>query len=97
VLFLGYNFGLPVIASDVGSLGEDVVEGKTGFVCRPRDSENLAAKIDAYFASDLFADLEERREGIQQLAAERNSWTKAARRMVEVYEELGLPHRVIKK
>ena len=27
VLFLGYNFGLPVIASDVASLREDVVEG----------------------------------------------------------------------
>ncbi len=28
VLLLGYNFGLPVIASDVGSLPEDVVEGR---------------------------------------------------------------------
>ena len=27
VLFLGYSFGLPVIASDVGSLREDVIEG----------------------------------------------------------------------
>src|ERR1041385_1943980 len=32
VLFLSYGFGLPVIVSDAGSLGTDVIEGQTGFV-----------------------------------------------------------------
>ncbi len=42
VLFLGYGFGLPVIASNVGSLREEIVEGKTGFVFKPQDSSDLA-------------------------------------------------------
>ena len=32
VLFLGHSFGLPVLAADVGSLKDEIVEGKTGFV-----------------------------------------------------------------
>ena len=38
VLFLGYSFGLPAIAADVGSLKEEIIEGETGFVFKPRDS-----------------------------------------------------------
>jgi len=53
VLFLGYNFGLPVIASDVASLREEIIEGKTGFVFKPRDSADLASKIDKYFDSRI--------------------------------------------
>ena len=37
--------GLPVITSDIGSLPEVVVDGKTGFVIPPRDPERLAEKI----------------------------------------------------
>ena len=58
VLFLGYNFGLPVIASDVGSLREDIVEGKTGFVCKPRDPIDLAKEIERYFSSELYRRLD---------------------------------------
>jgi glycosyltransferase involved in cell wall biosynthesis len=32
VLFLAYSFGLPVVATDVGSFREEIVEGKTGFL-----------------------------------------------------------------
>jgi glycosyltransferase involved in cell wall biosynthesis len=37
VLFFGYSFGLPVIVADVGSLREDVAEGRTGFIRRTDD------------------------------------------------------------
>ncbi len=58
VLFLGHSFGLPVLAADVGSLKDDIVEGKTGFVFRPEDPVDLAKTIERYFASDLYAELE---------------------------------------
>ena len=46
VLFLGYSFGLPVIAADVGSLKEEVVEGKTGFVFESKNaSANWPARL----------------------------------------------------
>ena len=53
LLFLSYNFGLPVIATDVGSLREDIIEGKTGYICAPDNPEDLAEKITMYFQSDL--------------------------------------------
>ncbi|MBV9106118.1 MAG: glycosyltransferase family 4 protein [Verrucomicrobia bacterium] len=88
VLSLGYNFGLPVVASDVGSFKEDIVEGRTGFVCRPMDSEDLARAIREYFESDLYRELETRRQEIREFACERYSWTKVAAITRNVYEQL---------
>ena len=67
VLFLGHSFGLPVLAADVGSLKDEIVEGKTGFVFRPEDPVDLARVIEQYFASDLYADLNSRRGEIRDL------------------------------
>ena len=88
VLFLGYSFGLPVVATDVGSFREDVVEGQTGFLCRPRDSESLAAAIEKYFESDLFKELESRRQGICDYANARHSWSEVSVITDAVYREL---------
>jgi D-inositol-3-phosphate glycosyltransferase len=88
VLFLGYNFGLPAVATDVGSLKEEIVEGRTGFVCRPRDSGDLAATIRRYFASSLFRDLERHRSEITEFANERYSWSKVAAITEAVYSKL---------
>jgi glycosyltransferase involved in cell wall biosynthesis len=74
VLFLGYNFGVPAIATDVGSLKEDIVEGKTGFISQPRDPVDLARTIERYFASDLFSGLNDRRGEIREYARARHSW-----------------------
>ena len=88
VLFLGYNFGLPVIASDVGSLREDIIEGKTGFVCKPRDSIDLAKEIECYFSSELYRQLDARRQEIRAFANEKYSWTKVGEMTQAVYRSL---------
>jgi glycosyltransferase involved in cell wall biosynthesis len=66
VLFLGYNFGFPVIASDVGSLREHIVSDRTGYVCEPENPVDLAKAIETYFASELYRQLEARRQDIQR-------------------------------
>jgi glycosyltransferase involved in cell wall biosynthesis len=76
VLFLGYNFGLPVIATDVGSLRDDVIEGRTGFICRPKDPAALAASLKCFFSSVLHRDATRCRDWIRQWASERYSWSK---------------------
>jgi glycosyltransferase involved in cell wall biosynthesis len=88
VLFVGYNFGLPVIASDVGSLRDDIIEGETGFVCRPQDPADLAEAIKRYFQSDLYRELPARRKMIQQFAQEKYSWTKVGEITKKVYAGL---------
>ena len=88
VLLLSYGFGLPVIATDVGALREDINEGKTGFVCQPRDPIDLARVIETYFESELYKRLDENRQTIRDYASERNSWDIAADRTGNVYAEL---------
>ena len=88
VLFLGYSFGLPAITADVGSLKEEIIEGKTGFVFKQRDSFDLARQIDRYFNSELFRNLENRRSEIKQYANERYSWHKVAAITTAVYSKL---------
>jgi glycosyltransferase involved in cell wall biosynthesis len=91
VLFLGYSFGLPVLAADVGSLKDDVVEGKTGFVFRPEDPIDLARAMEQYFASELYTDLDARRQKIKEYASRRHSWDIVGQMTMSVYADL---HRV---
>jgi glycosyltransferase involved in cell wall biosynthesis len=88
VLFLGYSFGLPVIAADVGCLREDIIEGKTGFVFTPKDANDLAKKIERYFESDLFENLTRRRQEIQDYARARHSWNIVGELTRNVYAEM---------
>ncbi|HYZ82796.1 MAG TPA: glycosyltransferase family 4 protein [Bryobacteraceae bacterium] len=88
VLFLAYRFGLPVIASDVGSFRLDIVEGQTGFLCRPCDAGDLARTINKYFDSPLFKSLAERRQFIRQYAETRQSWDVIGAETRGVYVQL---------
>jgi D-inositol-3-phosphate glycosyltransferase len=88
VLFLGYSFGLPAIAADVGSLKEEIIEGVTGLIFRGRDSSDLARTIERYFRSELFHNLETRRAWIKAYANECHSWSKVATNSTEVYARL---------
>ncbi len=88
VLFLAYSFGLPIVASDVGSIRDDVTEGKTGFLCRPGDAVDLAEALARYFGSDLFKTLDDRRQEIRDYANVRHSWDIVAERSRNVYAEL---------
>ena len=88
VPFLAYSFGLPVIATNVGSLKEDIVEGKTGFICKARDPLDLAKSIESYFSSELYGLLHARRQEIRDFANEKYSWTKVGEITRGVYRTL---------
>jgi D-inositol-3-phosphate glycosyltransferase len=88
VLFLGQSFGLPVLAADVGSLKEDIVDGETGFTFQPEDPADLVAAIERYFSSSLYRELNSRRERIKQGAEDRHSWATVAQIITEVYSLL---------
>jgi glycosyltransferase involved in cell wall biosynthesis len=88
VLFLGYSFGLPVIATDVGSFREEIVEGRTGFLCRPGDPTDLAKAIETYFNSDLYRDMGETRKEIRNHANAHHSWAAVAELTRNAYAKL---------
>jgi glycosyltransferase involved in cell wall biosynthesis len=88
VLFLAYSFGLPVIATDVGSFREDIVEGNTGFLCKPGDPTDMARAIETYFASDLFRDLKVRRQELKNYVNANHSWRAVAELTREAYAQI---------
>jgi len=88
VLFTSFYFGLPVIGSDVGSLREDIIDGETGYICRPGDAGDLAEKMYLYFQSDLYSNLEENRRRIKERACEKHSWDIVGEKTIAVYKSL---------
>jgi D-inositol-3-phosphate glycosyltransferase len=88
VLFLGYSFGLPVVATDVGSLREEIIEGRTGFLCKPADPIDLAETLETYFQSDLYKELPQRRIEIRDYCYTQHSWDIVGRLTHLVYTKL---------
>jgi D-inositol-3-phosphate glycosyltransferase len=92
VLFMAHNFGLPVIATDVGSFRSDIVEGTNGYICRPNDPADLAKTIERYFSSELFKNLDEHRVSIQDSIRRSHSWEAVAKTTGDVYGRVA--HRI---
>lgn len=88
VLFLGYSFGLPVLAADVGSLRDEVIEGKTGFMFRSEDPEDVARAIQRYFASGLYENLSGHRQEIRDYAKAHHSWETVGEMTADTYSDL---------
>jgi len=88
VLFLAYSFGLPVVATDVGSFREEIVEGFTGFLSKPGDPAELSEAIETYFESDLYKNLKVRRQAIKDYADANHSWNAVAELTRSAYAEM---------
>jgi D-inositol-3-phosphate glycosyltransferase len=88
VLFLAYGFGLPVVATDVGSFKEEIVEGETGFICKPDDIADLARTLETYFISHLYRDLGARRQAIKDYANRVHSWDAVAELTENAYLQI---------
>jgi glycosyltransferase involved in cell wall biosynthesis len=74
VIFLAYRFGLPVIASDVGSFREELTNSGAGLLFEPGNSAALAANLDAFFKSELYKDAANHRQRIREYSRARHSW-----------------------
>ncbi|MGD0098823.1 MAG: glycosyltransferase family 4 protein [Acidobacteriota bacterium] len=88
LIYTSYRFGLSVVAADTGSLKDDVIIGKTGFICKSEDPEDLANKVIQYFNSDLFKDLDGTREKIIQQGKINHSWELTGERTFDLYRTL---------
>jgi glycosyltransferase involved in cell wall biosynthesis len=88
VIFLAYRFGLPIIAADIGSFREDVIDGVTGFICKPNSAEDMAGKLKIFFDSTLFQQREQTRAHIIEFAEQKYSWSNIGRQTYEVYTRI---------
>lgn len=78
ILFLAYSFGLPVVATDVGSFREVILEGETGFISRSAAPEEIAKTIQIYFGSDLYKNLDTWRPKLRDYVNLHHSWAAVA-------------------
>ncbi|MBW3626435.1 MAG: glycosyltransferase [Actinobacteria bacterium] len=79
--------GVPVVASAVGGLGENVVDGVTGLLVPPRQPRRIAEALAAVLGDD------ERRRAMGTAGrrrAERFGWERVAEQTLEVATELAL-------
>jgi D-inositol-3-phosphate glycosyltransferase len=88
VIFLSYRFGIPIIATDVGSFHDDIIDGVTGFLCAPESAEDMSEKLRIFFESDLFHQREQTRTRIRELAEQKYSWTDIAQKTNDVYRNV---------
>lgn len=75
VIPLSYSFGKPVIATNVGGIPEQVLQGETGYLVEPKDVLSLANAI-----TDVMNDhdkLTQMKRNSYQVAA-KNSWDESA-------------------
>ena len=58
IVQLAYGFDKPVLVTETGCLPEVVVEGKSGFIVSPKDSDAIAKKLEEFYAikdKDIFS------------------------------------------
>lgn len=87
-LSLAYRFGVPVIATRVGSFDRDVIPDVTGLLCEPDSPHDLARAIRRFFESELHLNRDHTQKRIREIGVERYSWDRIARETVEVYARL---------
>jgi len=76
-------WGLPVVGTDSGGVGETLRDGETGYLVPMRDSSALANAIQ-----ELLDDAERRREmgeAARQYAREQHSWDSLTESLEEIY------------
>ncbi len=88
VLFMAYNFGLPVLATKVGNFENDILTDKTGFLIDEISPESIASGINKYFSSDLYYNLDSGRNFIKNWSNSVFSWSAIGMETHDLYLKL---------
>ncbi len=86
VLFLAYRFGLPVIASDLETIREDVDEGVQGYLFQTGSADDLTVSIRRFYAE--MATQDSLRTKLQEYAARKYDWRVVAQEAIGIYRSL---------
>ena len=88
VIMTSYSLRKPVVATNVGGLGEMVEEGKTGLLVPPKDADALANAITSLLRNDTALDEMARNIQNDYFVGDK-SWKVIAKKYVEFYENCG--------
>jgi D-inositol-3-phosphate glycosyltransferase len=88
VAFLAYRFGLPMIASDVGSFREELTRSGAGSLFEAGNSTALATSLNAFFESEFYKDASEHRQRIREYSNAHHSWDSVGQITDRVYSGL---------
>lgn len=83
IIQIAYNFHRPVIATDVGGLGEVIVDGRTGSIVPPGQPAAIAEAVIAFFENERF---EEYRAGVIE-EKKKYSWEFMAEGIEKLYHQ----------
>lgn len=83
VIQLCYAHKKPVVATNIGAFKEVVIDGKTGFLCEPNNSEELADKM--LLAIEKQDELEHMADEGYKYIEEKYSWKKIAKKTINLY------------
>ena len=86
VIPIAYAFARAVIATDVGSLGEAVQDGKTGFLIRPNDVSELVQAILRLAKDPILCN--KMGQSAHEFANTEWSWGKIAETHLKVYSQI---------
>ena len=83
VLFLALTFGTPIIATDVGSFSDYIIDGENGILCEPNKVNALAEAIKKFYSYTNWD-----RVGISRKARDRYSWVNIVKDYIPIYNNL---------
>lgn len=86
VVMTAYAFNKPIIATDVGSFREYIIDGETGLIVPPCNAEALAKAIEKLLNNKTL--LNNMKERIEQTKEKEFSWKEAANKLVRIYNEV---------
>lgn len=88
VVFMAYNFGLPIIATDVGNFRNDIIQSETGYIVKGIEPYDIAKSIEEYFHSSMYQNLPEVRKQIKEWAYKVYSWESIGQETYQLYSKL---------
>jgi glycosyltransferase involved in cell wall biosynthesis len=88
LVFMAYRFGLPLIASDVGSFREQLTNSGAGLIFESGNSSALAATLHAFFESELYKEATKHRQRIREYCGAHHSWETVGGIAARVYSGL---------
>lgn len=82
VVLVAYDYGVPVIASNIGGISEQVIDGKTGILVEPNSVDDLVNAMNKLIENHVIISM---RDNIKSYLHE-ISWDKTVRKIIDIIE-----------